>query len=278
MTYPFFPVPPGSPTGGGGGSFSSAAEGEAEAEAEAGGAGTGDAGASDAGAAAGADDESGGPDNGDVESSSEGAEGDFVTETDGVTTESLGTGSGSPGSGGSASEGYYADGTPIAKEYSKTFYLTNVGGGNARIRSINFNTPEGIQHVADLTDLGSVINFTDPLFTTSTVITTGTSKTFIVGYNYQYGGQGTRTGSVIVRGTGGLELRANITLIISQTGSTAGGSAVVSGGGTGGGGTGGGYVPPAEGSAGSGGTVFGGGLSSQLPDQEPMDNIYFIIG
>ncbi|NBP14186.1 hypothetical protein EBU95_07275, partial [bacterium] len=202
----------------------------------------------------------------------------FVTETDGVTTESLGTGSGSPGSGGSASEGYYADGTPIAKEYSKTFYLTNVGGGNARIRSINFNTPEGIQHVADLTDLGSVINFTDPLFTTSTVITTGTSKTFIVGYNYQYGGQGTRTGSVIVRGTGGLELRANITLIISQTGSTAGGSAVVSGGGTGGGGTGGGYVPPAEGSAGSGGTVFGGGLSSQLPDQEPMDNIYFIIG
>lgn len=304
MTYPFFPTPPGIPPGTppGGGGFGRAEEGDAgdggaEAEAEgagdagaAGAAGTGDAGtddAGDAGAAGASSDDTDAGDAGAAGASSDdapddagagtdeggdGGDGDFTapTETDFVSSESLGGGSGTPGSGGAAGEGYIA---PVS--YTQTFRITNNGGGNARIRSINFSTPEGIQHVADLTDFGSTSTFSEPLFTTSTIITTGTSKTFIVGYNYQYGGLGTRTGSILIRGSGGIELRSNITLIIAQEAITAGGISVAGGSGTGGGGTGGGYTPPAEGSAVSGATA--GTSLTPLEDQFSQPIIFYDI-
>ena len=308
MTYPFFPTPPGIPPGTppGGGGFGRAEEGDAGdggAEAE----GAGDAGAagasdgsdagsdaSEAGAAGASDASDAGSDAGDAGAagassddgpeasdesaesaeSAEGGEG-FVTETDFVTTESLGGGSGTPGSGGAAGEGYYEGGAPAPVQYSQTFRLTNNGGGNARIRSINFNTPEGIQHIADLTDMGSTSTFSEPLFTTSTIITTGTSKTFVVAYNFQYGGLGTRTGSIIIKGSGGIELRSNITLIISETSITAGSVGIVGGSGTGGGGSGGGYVPPAEAFPVGGGTSGGG--TTPLQDQFSQGYIFYDI-
>lgn len=309
MTYPFFPTPPGIPPGTppGGGGFGRAEEGDAGdggAEAE----GAGDAGAagasdgsdagsdaSEAGAAGASDASDAGSDAGDAGAagassddgpeasdesaesaeSAEGGEG-FVTETDFVTSESLGGGSGTPGSGGAAGEGYFEGGAPATVSYTQTFRITNNGGSSARIRTINFNTPEGIQHVADLTDFGSVNNFSEPLFTTSTVIATGTSKTFVVGYNYQYGGLGTRTGSILIRGSGGIELRSNITLIISESSITAGANSVTSGSGTGGGGAGGGYVPPAEGFTITGGGTSGGG-TTPLQDDFTQQYIFYEI-
>lgn len=248
MTYPFFPIPP-SPSYPGGGSPFSPSEG------------------SDGGEGGAGESES------ESESSESGAtEGDGglgpSSETDSVVSESLGTGSGSPGTGGAAGEGYFEGGAPAVKQYTQTFVIRNNGGGNARIRSISFNTPTGIQHIADLTNLGSAAAFSEPLFTTSTVVSTGSSVTFTVGYNYEFGGNGTRTGSIVVRGNNGIELRSNITLVVGQTGSTAGGSSITSGSGTGGGGSGGGYIPPAVG-AGAGTSL------SPLEDDFTQEQLFF---
>lgn len=243
MSYPFFPIipKPGGPVigGGGFGGFSEGGGGEAEAEGAGGADGDAPGGAAgsetgDAGAAGASDADA---------DSSEGAEG---AEGDNVTTESLGGGSGAPGTGGSASEGFFNNGQAVTKTYTQTFVITNNGGANARIRSITFTTPTGISHSADLTDLGGSATFTDSLYPTSTIVGPGLNKTFTVGYTYQFGGLGTRRGSVVIKGNGGIELRSNITLVVSQSGATAGGSSTISGVGTGGGGSSGGYVPPAE--------------------------------
>lgn len=252
MSSPFSPFTPVIPPGSGFGSLSEGGGGEAEAEAEGadgdapGGAAGSETG--DAGAAGASDSDS------DSAEGAEGAEGTIIppTETDGVTTESIGAGSGSPGTGVSAGEGYL---NPT--QYTQTYKLTNNGGAAMTIRSIQFNTPAGIQHAADLTAFsGGTVNYTDSTLVTSQPIPAGSILTFDVGYNYLYGGLGTRTGSIVVKGSAGLELKINITLIVTQSGLTAGGTSILEGVGTGGGGTGGGYLPPAEtAAAGSGAAI-----------------------
>lgn len=259
MADPFSPFkPPAAPPGIGGITPTSdegdSGDGGAEAagDDESGGAG-------DAGAAGASSDDAADETETESAEATEGAEG-FVTETDFVTTESIGTGSGAPGTGESAGEGYIA---PV--QYVQTYRITNSGGSQARIRSFRFNTPDGIQHVADLTNFGGTSNFSSQDFVSNILINSGSTLTFDVGYNYLYGGLGTRTGTIVVYGSAGTILRVNITLIIGQTGSTAGGAAVIGGSGTGGGGSGGGYVPPAGGLESQGvfdtGQVISGGVN-----------------
>jgi hypothetical protein len=98
---------------------------------------------------------------------------------------------------------------------AQTFTVFNTGSSSLTVTSIKFNDPYGCTHVADLTNFGGSTAFTSELFSCSTPLAVGASKTFTNNYLYGYGENATRSGTITVNGTAGLSVTLDTAVIIN---------------------------------------------------------------
>jgi outer membrane biosynthesis protein TonB len=101
---------------------------------------------------------------------------------------------------------------------AQIFTIINDGIAQTSIATITFNTPAGIQHTADLTNLGGPSDFTGTTFTPNpnTILNVNATKTFAVDHSYISGPDGTRPGTIVVTPTHGAVQTIN-TLIVVET-------------------------------------------------------------
>jgi hypothetical protein len=98
----------------------------------------------------------------------------------------------------------------------KTLVLKNTGTGNITLRSITFNDPENVRHVADLSPLGgSATEGSNAVLAYNLVA--GATKTFKVDYVDAGAGDGTYTGTIAIGGSNGAITTIN-TIVIIGTG------------------------------------------------------------
>jgi hypothetical protein len=98
----------------------------------------------------------------------------------------------------------------------KTFVLKNTGTGNITLRSMTFNDPENVRHVADLSPLGgSATERSNAVLAYNLVA--GATKTFKVDYVDAGAGDGTYAGTIEIGGSNGAITTIN-TIVIIGTG------------------------------------------------------------
>jgi len=97
---------------------------------------------------------------------------------------------------------------------AQLFTVLNNGSTNYNIISIVFNTPAGIQHVADLTNFGGSASFTGATFSGSNALNIGQSKTFTVDHEYLSGPEDTRFGTIDILTDAGPTATINTTICV----------------------------------------------------------------
>jgi hypothetical protein len=98
----------------------------------------------------------------------------------------------------------------------QTFTVRNNTGAAFNITGIQFNTPAGVRHVADLRNFtGGSDGFTGSLYTGITTLQPGQLRTFAVDHFYVSGGVGTRNGTIVVTASGGRTATINTSIVVS---------------------------------------------------------------
>lgn len=99
---------------------------------------------------------------------------------------------------------------------AQTFNITNSGTESSLLDRIEFDTPAGLSHSADLTLLGGPSNFTGNSFTVASQnIEAGQSKSFSIDYQYVSGPSGTRIGTISAYYVGGQVCAAQTTINVT---------------------------------------------------------------
>lgn len=101
---------------------------------------------------------------------------------------------------------------------AQTFNITNSGTESSLLDRIEFDTPNGLSHSADLTLLGGPSNFTGNSFNvTAQTIEAGQFKSFSVDYQYVSGAAGTRSGTISAHYVSGQICSAQTTINVTLT-------------------------------------------------------------
>jgi hypothetical protein len=98
---------------------------------------------------------------------------------------------------------------------AQTFTITNTTGAAITLQRLVFSTPVGLQHSANLAAFqGGNGDFRGGIFTTSTPVPAGGSISFALDFLYVSGVAGTRTGAVLVFGSGGLTAAMKTSIVV----------------------------------------------------------------
>lgn len=100
---------------------------------------------------------------------------------------------------------------------AKTVTIENNSLSVFTVTDFIFADPNGIGHTADFTDILGPNNFTGTTYSTSTTLTSGTSKTFTVDYNYVSTATGIYTASILINCTEGLSKKVNVTINVASS-------------------------------------------------------------
>lgn len=100
---------------------------------------------------------------------------------------------------------------------AKTVTIENNSLSVFTVTDFIFADPIGISHTADFTDILGPNNFTGTTYTTSTTLTSGTSKSFTVDYNYVSTATGIYTASILINCTEGLSKNVNVTINVASS-------------------------------------------------------------
>jgi len=100
-----------------------------------------------------------------------------------------------------------------------TFTISNIGDNPVTITGITFNTPSGISHVADLTNLGGSAAFTGSVATLSYNLNYPDSQTFTVNHttNTSITSESTLASTIIINGSSGSSATINVTDIVTTS-------------------------------------------------------------
>ena len=100
-----------------------------------------------------------------------------------------------------------------------TFTISNIGDNPVTITSITFNTPSGISHVADLSNLGGSAAFTGPVATLSYRLNYPLSQTFTVNHNTNTSitVNSTLASAIVISGSDGTSATINVTDVVTTS-------------------------------------------------------------
>ncbi len=102
---------------------------------------------------------------------------------------------------------------------AQTFTVLNNGNTGYNITGINFSTPAGTSHRADLRNFtGGVENYTASSYSGTTSLPAGQSKTFTVDYLYVSGPDGTRSGSITINTDAAVATTITTTILVGAGG------------------------------------------------------------
>lgn len=100
---------------------------------------------------------------------------------------------------------------------AKTITIENNAAATFTVTNITFNTPSGFSHTANLLNLGGTGNFTGASFNTISTLTSATSKTFTIDYNYVSTSTGIYTASIFINCTEGLTKAVDVNLYLASS-------------------------------------------------------------
>jgi hypothetical protein len=100
-----------------------------------------------------------------------------------------------------------------------TFTISNIGDRAVTITGITFNTPSGISHVADLTNLGGSFAFTGSIATLSYNLNYPLSQTFTVNHtsNTNITSESTLASTIVINGSNGASATINVTDVVTTS-------------------------------------------------------------
>jgi hypothetical protein len=100
-----------------------------------------------------------------------------------------------------------------------TFTISNIGDNPVTITGITFNTPSGISHVADLTNLGGSTAFTGSVATLSYNLNYPNSQTFTVNHTTNTGvlTASTLASTIVINGSSGTSATITVTDIVTTS-------------------------------------------------------------
>jgi len=100
-----------------------------------------------------------------------------------------------------------------------TFTISNIGDNPVTITGITFNTPSGISHVADLTNLGGSAAFTGSIATLSYSLNYPLSQTFTVNHTTNTGVTiaSTLASTIVINGSSGTSATITVTDVVTTS-------------------------------------------------------------
>lgn len=102
---------------------------------------------------------------------------------------------------------------------SKTIFIENNSTITFTVTNITFNTPLGFSHTADLVNLNGISNYTGTSFSTVSTMTSATTKSFTVDYNYVSTTTGIYTASVVINCTESFQETVDVELNLASSSS-----------------------------------------------------------
>lgn len=96
----------------------------------------------------------------------------------------------------------------------QNFTVKNKSPVSVIVTEINFFTPNGIRHIADLGNFNGIPNFSGNTFFTSTEMTAGESKVLSIDYAYVSGDNGSRNGAVEIKTNANTSATIRTTIIV----------------------------------------------------------------